>query len=137
MEPSWNRVSKTRFVIILTSSSRLQNILAPKHTNPNLRQAQTLENPSANPSAKTSESHWRQKTNRQRQVHLISDRKPIDSKKLSSPLIDKLSLKTSLSSLTISHWGQLSTIFYHYSYLFIIKPHQSTGNFVFPSFPYI
>ena len=49
----------------------------------------------------------------------------------------EVSSKTQLLSFYIySQTFVNSLIFYHYSHLFIIKPHQSTKNFVFPLFPH-
>ena len=95
-----------------TSASRLQNTLTPKHTNPNLRQAQTSENPSANPSAETPE-HSHTQTYKPQPKTSANIRKPMGKpisgdKCISSaaenplvtenscPLIGNLSLKTSL-----------------------------------------
>ena len=100
-----------------------------------------------------------------RQAHLISNRKPIGDKRISSAAENPSAAENScLLSLATSHSKPHSTlslsrtevsskiqplsfyiysqtfgsspIFYHYSHLFIIKPHQSIRNFVFPSFPH-
>ena len=143
VESRWNRVSNTRFVIIfqtqntdstfislLTITKRPEHSHFPSHPNiytPNPHSIGDKCIPSAVENSSAAENS-----------HLLSSAtshsKPHSALSLSRT---EVSSKTqSLSFYIYSQTFSSSPIFYHYSHLFIIKPHQSIGNFVFPSFPH-